>query len=335
MAKKNKAKPDEAMLQLLKQSGNSDERIAFAAKRELAKAIEAVLREVVLRGDVIDGIFDPVDFQPGAPIEFPIDFLTPGTEKDFTAYTIPNHGRIPERHIEGDLVTVQTYEVGSSIDWNIKFSRDARWDVVGRGMEVFETGFTLKMNLDAWKTLLMAGLDRNILVYDAAAAAGTFTKRLVSLMKATMRRRGGGNTGSRNRGRLTDIYMSPEGLEDMREWGIDDIDEITRREIYLMQDGTIARVFNVNLHDLDELGENQEFQNYYLNVLGGTLGPSDTELVVGLDLQRSDSFVMPIREDVQVWDDPALHRQRREGFYGWGEVGFAVLDNRRVLLGSF
>jgi len=28
------------------------------------------------------------------------------TEKDFVAYTIPNHGRIPERYIKGDYVMV-------------------------------------------------------------------------------------------------------------------------------------------------------------------------------------------------------------------------------------
>lgn len=40
-----------------------------------------------------------------------------------------------------------------------------------------------KINDDAWHTLLAAGLDRNVVVYDSAATAGQFTKRLVSLMK--------------------------------------------------------------------------------------------------------------------------------------------------------
>ena len=48
-------------------------------------------------------------------------------------------------------------------------------------------------------------LDRNILVYDADAGAGQFTKRLVSLMKTVMRRNGGGNSVTAP-GRLTDLY---------------------------------------------------------------------------------------------------------------------------------
>lgn len=30
----------------------------------------------------------------------------------------------------------------------------------------------------------------------------------------------------------TDLYISPEALEDMRNWSIDHIDKVTRKEIY-------------------------------------------------------------------------------------------------------
>ena len=133
---------------------------------------------------------------------------------------------------------------------------------------------------------------------------------------------------------LTDLYVSPEAMEDLRNWNVDQVDEITRREIYTAADGSINRIFGVNLHDLDELGVGQEYQSYYTNTLGATMGGSDTEIVVGLDLRRNDSFIMPVRQEVQIFEDETLHRQKRAGFYGWAEVGFAVLDNRRVLLGS-
>jgi hypothetical protein len=203
-------------------------------------------------------------------------------------------------------------------------------------MEVLEAQFVKKMNDDGWHTILAAGVDRNIIVYDSDAASGQFTKRLVSLMKTVMRRNGGGNSASVNRGKLTDLYISPEAMEDIRNWGIDQVDETTRREIYTAADGTVNRVFNINLHDLDELGEGQEYQLFYSNssILGGTLPVGDYELVVGLDLSKRDSFIMPIRQEVQVFEDDTLHRQKMAGFYGWAEQGFAILDNRRVILGS-
>jgi len=319
---------------LLVRSGSLQKEQALAANAEFAKALELPLRQGVLSGDILDGIFEPIVLQQGATPEFPLDFVAPGTEKDFVAYTIPNHGYIPQRHVEGDYVMVPTYDIGASVDYLLKYARDARWDVVGRAMEVLEAQFVKKMNDDGWHTLLAAGVDRNIVVYDSDASAGLFTKRLVSLMKTVMRRNGGGNSASNNRGMLTDLYVSPEAMEDIRSWGIDQIDEVTRREIYLAADGSVNRVFSINLHDLDELGEGQQYQLFYSNVLNGTLPSSKAELVVGLDLRKRDSFIMPVRAEVQIFEDDTLHRQKRAGFYGWAEQGFAVLDNRRVLLGA-
>lgn len=337
-----KFEPTSELTDLLVKSGSSHKEEALAANHEFAKALELPLRQGVLSGNILDDIFEPIQLAQSATPEFPLDFLAPGTEKDFVAYTIPNHGYIPQKHVEGDYVMVPTYDIGASIDYLLKYARDARWDVVGRAMEVLEAQFVKKMNDDGWHTLLAAGVDRNIVVYDADASAGQFSKRLVSLMKTVMRRNGGGNSASNNRGMLTDLYVSPEAMEDIRNWGLDQIDEVTRREIYTAADGTVNRVFGVNLHDRDELGEGQQYQLFYSNVLSGTLPQNaggdanndKVEIVVGLDLRKRDSFIMPVRQEVQIFEDDTLHRQKRAGFYGWAEQGFAVLDNRRVLLGA-
>lgn len=327
-----KATPE--MIDLLRQSGSNQFEVASAAQAELAKALTLPLRQGVLNGDTIGGIFEPVNFAPGTSVEFPLDFLAPGSEKDFVAYTIPSQGKIPERHVEGDYVMVPTYEVGSSIDFSLRYARDARWDLVGRALQVLEASFVRKMNDDGWHTILAAGVGRGIVVYDDAATAGYFSKRLVALLKTSMRRNGGGNSTSINRGKLTDLYMSPESLEDIRTWSTTEADDFTRREIFVSDDYGLTKVFGVNLHDIDELGVGQAYQTYYAGTLSGTLPGSKTEIVVGLDLEKSDSFVMPVRQEIEVFEDPTFHRQRRMGMYGFGEHGFAVLDNRRVILGA-
>ena len=335
MARKTRMNADANMKALLKASGSKNREVALAAQHEIAKALELPLRQGILDGDILGGIYEAVDVSESTTTEFPLDFLAPGTEKDFIAYTIPNHGYIPQRHVEGDYVMVPTYDVGAAIDWNLKYARDARWDVVGRATSVLETQFVKKLNDDGWHTIISAGFDRNIVTLDSDANAGQFTKRLVSLMKVVMRRNGGGNSASNNRGRLTDLYVSPEAMEDIRNWNVDQVDETTRRQIMVSEgDSALSRIFGVNLHDIDELGEGQEYNLFYTTELGGTIPASDVEIVVGLDLENNDSFVMPVREELQVFEDETLHRQRRAGLYGWSEQGFAVLDNRRVLLGS-
>jgi hypothetical protein len=330
-------RPSDEFIALLKKSGDGDMNTAQAAQREFAKALELPLRKGVLAGDVLGNIFETMTVEPGASTEYPLDLLSPGMEGEHVAYTNPGHGRVPERSVEGDYVMIPTYSITSSIDYLLRYAREARWDIVGRAMQVLEAGFTKKMNDDGWHTILAAGVDRNILVYDGDATRGMFSKRLVSLMQTVMRRNAGGNTGSSNRGRLSDLYVSPEALEDVRNWGLDQIDEVTRREIYTASEGgaPITRIFGVNLPDLDELGEGQEYQSFFSVDLAGALQGSDDELVVGIDQSANDSFVMPIKQSLEIFEDPTLHRQQRAGFYGFMELGFGVLDNRRLLLGSF
>lgn len=325
---------DPAVIDMIIRSGNADLAIAQPAQRELAKALELPLRQGVLVGDVVRGIFEPLPMAPGTPVEFPLDLLAPGEEDQFVAYTNPGNGRIPERQVEGDYVQVPTYGIASSIDWLLRYSREARYDIVARALQVLEASFVKKINDDGWHTLLTAGADRNILVFDADATAGQFTKRLISLMKTIMVRQGGGNTASIRRAKLTDVYLSLEALEDIRNWGVDQVDDVTRRDIFTAPDGTITRIFGVNLHDLVEFGEGQEYQTFFTGQLGGSVATGDLELLVGLDMANNDSFLMPIKQEVSIWEDPALHRQQRQGYYGWGEFGFCALDNRRIILAS-
>ena len=159
-------RPDEQFIELLKRSGSPEKNEALAAQRELAKALELPLRQGVLVGDIVTGIFEAIPMEPGTTSEFPLDLLAPGEEDEFVAYTNPGHGRIPERHVEGDYVMVPTYSISSSIDYLLRYAREARWDVVGRAAQVLEASFVKKINDDGWHTVLSAGVDRNILVYD-------------------------------------------------------------------------------------------------------------------------------------------------------------------------
>jgi len=330
-------RPSDEFINLLVRSGNSDKSVALDAQREIAKALELPLRKGIMFGDVVTGIFEKMVLEPGSSPEFPLDLLAPGTERDYTAYTNPGHGRIPEKHVEGDYVMVNTYGITNSIDFLLRYAREARWDIVARAMQVLESGFVKKINDDGWHTVLAAAVDRNILVYDADAAAGQFTKRLISLAKTVMLRNGGGNSVTAT-GRLTDLYLSPEAIEDIRNWGIDQLDEVSRREVYQATEDAapLTRIFGVNLTGLFEFGDGQEYQTFFTSDLSGSLGPnSDVELIVGLDLNARDSFVMPVKREVEIFEDEGLHRSQRQGYYGWAEVGFGVLDNRRVLAASF
>lgn len=326
----------EAFMALLRSTAHPDQSLAQANRYEMASALRDVIREGILSGDIVRGLYQ-VD-NSGGETKYPLDFLAPGKEGLHKAYVVPSVGMIPRRQIEGDFVMVPTYQIGSSIDWPIQYAEDANWLVVQRALQVLKAGFDQKINADGWHVIIAAAADRNIVVYDGDANVGQFTKRVVSLMKTTFARNGGGNSTSIGTKMLTDIALSLEGQEDIRNWGIDQIDEVTRNQIYNAGDNSdkLIRIFGVNLHPLFELGEGQEYQGFYSNQLGGTLPGSDVELMVGMDLRpESNSLIMPIRKELQIWNDPNMHREGLDGYYGRFSAGFSVLDSRCVILGSF
>lgn len=346
--KRRKNKPTAEQIELLKKTGSGNKEESKQAMAELATALQIPLRSALLNGDITSNIYDTEVLTEGATPEYPIDIITGDNVDDYIAYTIPSEGAIPTRAISGDVITLQTFPIANAIDWQLRFAREARWPVIARAMEVMEAGFVKKINTDGWSTIIGAGTGRTDfsggapMVFDSAATAGQFTKRLVSLMKTSMTRLSGGNSATQNRGQLTDLYISPEALEDIRDWDATEVDDLTRRDIFLANDNTgngtttgpLATIFGVTLHSITELGESQEYQNLF-NALSVSMGSGDLEIVIGLDLQQNDSFVMPIRQELSVFEDDALHRRQRAGFYGWQEHGFGVLDARRVLMGSF
>lgn len=345
----NKAQryPAEAV-EALCATASPDSAVRARAQQAFAAELNSPLRQGVFDRDNLGGIYEKQVLAPGAQANYPLDFVKPGEEDEFIAFTLPKQGRVPERHVEGDELWVPTFSIGNAIDWSLKYAKEARFDVIMRAIRVYEAGFVRKINSDGWRTIL-GGADGRGLVVTAGgaapftgstltptAAAGQFTKELISRMKTAMTRGSGGNGNS---GRLTDVYLSLEAMEDIRAWDVDEIDEFTRREIFVSREYGLAQIYGVVLHEMTEFGEGQEYEEF-LEVtlaLAHQVVNSVTlrEFCVGLDLSTMDSFVMPIREELQTYEDPALYREQRAGIFGWMEHGFAVLDPRRILLGEF
>lgn len=299
------------------------------ARQALAQTMSQAWKAGVLEPDTRGNIFTMIPLPAGVDAKFPFDFYVPGEEGNYLAFVMPQTGKIPDRIIEGDEARVPTYKIANSISWSLDYARDGRWDIVGRAIEVFTNGFVRKLNDDAWHTLLQSAVSSITTVQDSAAGAGVFTKKLLLNMMTAIKRQ----TGGRN-ARLTDLYVSPEVLSDIRNFDNTVLDDLTLRSLLVAAEGTIPSLYGVKLHELQELGVNQEYNDYIVNTLGRALTGSDDEYVVGFDLLHRDSFVMPIREDMEMFDDPTLHRSGKMGVYGWMIQGFAALDNRRVILGS-
>lgn len=330
---KNKILGEEAT-KLMIDAASPDYHKAQASLHELAKAFEVPVQEAVLNGYILDNIFDVQPVPKGKTLEYSIDLVTQGNVKNHKAFVLPDTGSIPERHVESDYIKVNTFQIGNSIDCRARLLEVGSFDIMKRMVEILAAGFVDKINDDGWRLIIKALYDRGLKVNDSAAAQGFFTKKLIRAMKTTLLRYGGGNSASNKLRVLTDVFMSLESLDDMATWDLTQVDDATRREIFMSEDGTVAKIFGVKLHGLFEFGVGQTYQKYYENTLGGTMTSGKEEIVVALSLKNKDSLVMADESPVEIFEDPTYHRQRRVSLYGWKRHGFACLDNRVGLIGE-
>lgn len=310
---------------LLKVCAGEDDH-SIKQRSALAAVMEKAWKAGVLEPDLLGTIFTRIDLPAGVEAKFPLDFYSPDNEGSYNAFVVPKEGAIPDRAVEGDELRVPTYKIANAISWGLDYARDARWDVIARAIEVFTNGFVRKMNDDGWHCILKAAA-QNTTVSDSAASSGAFTRKLVTELQTGFKRL----TGNRN-GVCTDIFLSPEAIADIRNYTYQEVDDVTQRELIK---GAVPNLYGVRLHELQELGRLQEYDNYLGQTVGASLGTGDHEFVVALDLSHRDQFVMPVRETMKMFDDPTLHRSMKMGVYGWLELGFAALDTRRALLGSY
>ena len=238
------------------------------------------------------------------------------------SYLHDDHRLILRDH---NLFKPQYYEMSSSVDILQKYLREARVDVIMRMVDVLANSIIKKVKDDSWQTIIYAGTDRSVVFYDEHAT-GKFSKRLVSEMKMGMRR-GCGNPTSMYRGRLTDLYISPEAREDTKNWQMIGGDT-----------GLVTQIFNVNLHSLEELGAGQEYQNFYENELKGTLPKGSNQICVGLDLSKGHASPFQISRPLhkskwEIFHNSELLRERKLGFDLKGQISIACINNQAVLLG--
>lgn len=330
---------DVEMNELLKSTASADAVVRTKALTQILTAVTTPVREGIFDGDTTTGVFNTEVLPPGVSAEYPVDFVSPGSEGEFRAFTNPGKGKPPALVVSGDKLVLASTKDIFRVEYDLSYARNARWNVISRLTEAFMAGFVKKHNDDCWHTILYAMSDRDVTVFDVAATVGKFTRQLFSNLRCSMARNSGGNAMSVKRGRATDIWVSCEGIESILAWNLDQVPDSVRASLYSMAagDNMVMNILGTNIHQMYELGAGQEYQDYYINTAGGALTPAggahavtDVELGIVLDLGNRDSFVLAINQPFEMFEDPTLHPQQKGGFYGWREKSIGVLDSRRV-----
>lgn len=346
----------EELKELLKSTAAAGAADLPEVRKEIAQAITVPILQEVKDASVARQLFATENLEPGAQASYPV-----ADDFDAPIFILPKIGQVPQNYIEapGEEVYVPTFKIGTSFDWSLMYARDGRIDIAQRAMRNAARTVIDYEEEAAWRLLapaatsafpgkaLLGPRPAPIVEMNGGPAAGFFSKELLNAMIVKM---------ERQRRTLTHIYMAPEDLADVREWGESQVDDTTRREIYVQAGSN--NVYGVKLNKLHQLGATgkyninaaasqfgifklggggkfNDYQPSTANVVdanGAVTTPGETQ-IYGFDLTANDSLVMPIRQELEFYDDPTLHRSQKQGFYGWEEIGMAVLDTRMIVMG--
>lgn len=236
---------------------------------------------------------------------FWVDELTAGQAANYPkdvneidAYVMPGRAAVPQNIIGGDELFVPTFQIASSAEWSIRFARDGRYNVAEREIARMKDSIVREENKNGWATIEAVITDDNTVGNGDTA----ITKSLLNLAIKELDAKEGYKADL--------IVMHPGDVADFREWASTEIDETTYKNIHTRN--SLGNIWGIDIM--------RDF-----NVAPGTFYVFDT----------SKLGVMPVRQNVEVDNDPSAISSLSIRYIGYEEVGFAVTDQAAVVKGTF
>ena len=311
---------------------------AEAAAAKFAAAVQVPIQEAIFADPLYGDLFTMSEKDEYDDVVYPKDLIAPGDEEYFAAYSAPRIGAIPQRIVDVDYVRVVMDFKRASLDVPEDALRRGDYDVAAMVVEKLNEGVTTAMNDQAFRTLITAAYGRtdgsgNIIYKDPAnPTAALITKAFLAGFPVKFRRTGTSATSTKAF-KLTNLYMSPEVQSSLLLLDNTKLDEFTRRELVLSDDGNVSGLMGMRFITLDELGVGKKYQNFLVNSLGATVD-AGRNLCIGVDARRKSQMVMPVGMRPTISEDTTLRRHRVRGWWVDVKFGCGVLDNRVAMLGQ-
>ena len=366
-------------IELIQAMGSKNRDTAYEAQVALAEFIGPVINEVVNNAPTLSNLFTPLQFNADDNPSIPLDIYYDVSDEDYiNVYSTHAPGGLPTNQVTPthSEMKIATYKLDTAVSFDKKYASRSRLDVVSKTFTRAAQEILLKQERTSGNLLLGA------LASGSTTVNGTATKHTIQSHRAnqfilddlnallTRAKRirpswAGGTPVGGNAG-ITDIIVSPETVEDLREMAYNPINtravdgtvavadkgsvvaapDSVRAPMY--QSAGIPEFYGISVMEIHELGPNSKFQKIW-NVLdsssvddnpnGGnsaaTVDDGD-DLVLGIDRSR-DAFVRAVAVDSEtssefalVADDQYSIRQAKVGWFGSIEEGRVCLDDRAL-----
>lgn len=349
-------------VELLKRMGSTDEVVAREARQAFAAFIGPVIQTVLNQKVTSNQIYQDIEFNENDRPTIPVELYLGTSENYIRVWSQTMPGGLPTNIVQGlNEFTFTVYELDSAIAFYNSYAKQARLDVVTAGMEKMINELAIKQERNAWSPILGAiatattnGTSHLI----NATQAGQFQLDDMNRLWTKIARmyNAGFTPDSTQPVGLTDLFVSPEIMEDVRAFAYNPMNvrggytsagvESTQGNVPLpdsvrqniLNSGGLASIYNVTLHPMVELGVGQKYNTIFDNFYAGSFDPATQQLALGVDLSRP-VFLRPVvvnDEDgggqvIVRPDNQFVDRSEKFGFYAKVKEGRVILDDRALV----
>ena len=376
-------------VELIKALGSRDATVARQASDAFAAFIGPVVSKVLSDSGTSSAIYTDSSFDEDDNPSYPLD-LYYNTDKGFVSVWQQNMaGGLPssDAFVPVQEMKIMTYRLDSAVHLHKKYARKARLDVISKAIERMAQEVLLKQERNAWAVILKAlaeaaskngrsvaagtsGSLRHLLTSRNTGASAEFRMQdlndLMTRIKRVNVSFAGGSPSDFNSRGLTDLFVSPEVMGQIRAYAYDairtdasasetnaqNLPESVRQGIW--NAAGQESLWGVSLHEIVELGISQKYNTLFesffdttavaaTNLDGSTnsisnFATASHQVLVGLDLGR-EAFLRPVARQAESGgvftalpdDQWYATRSDKTGWYGFLEEGRICLDGRAVV----
>lgn len=289
----------------------------------------AKIEPMIAKESQVRQIFTPIPLAPGAQSSFPI-----GAQEVQTAWIAPAIGSAPRRQTEGDEVYVNTFPIFARGEWLMDLAEDARFDVAQDTEFMVAEQVKEMENLVGWNLIDAAAAHASFpathscvigssSTVDLTTGQGFFSKELLAelVLAADIARR-----------KITDIYVSPTTAFDIFNYWT----QTSTYGVHNVPSGVQDALFNQGMPE-----SGVEDTEYIMTIMGirihkvySSVVSDSTVYAFDLSGRRSRFGVMPIRSNLQSYEDPFAITEFKVGYFVRERLGFGILDFTNMFIGT-
>jgi hypothetical protein len=270
------------------------------ARNEYAQSRAEVILPLINEQSTIRNIFVPERIPAGGQATFDLPF-----EDIEACWTMPHIGGIPQVQVEGTETTISTFMLDAAVQWQMRIAREGRFQVGQRATQLLKNHVIKQEELAGWGLIHSHAATIGAGQQVAASSLDLATFNSI-ITKADVLDR-----------EITDIYVSPTRFSDLRDW-VTTTDHSDSLKDRAFSQGGLKEIWDVRVNKV-----------------------RNTDLVANnkaYAFGRREGFmygVMPVRQELQTFDNPIAIMEWKIGIMANEEVGFGILDDKGLIEVTF